>query len=220
MEKHKIAAMIDHTILKANATQEDIEKLCREAITYGFATVCVNSSYVPLAYRVLGESTVKVCTVVGFPLGATTTEVKAYETAQAVKSGAEEIDMVIHLGSLKSGDLAYVETDIAAVVKAAGGRCVKVIIETCYLNREEKEQVCRMAQRAGAHYLKTATGFGTGGATVDDIVLMRQIAGTEMGVKASGGIKSLADAERMIMAGASRIGTSSGVQIMGELEKT
>ena len=194
-----LARIIDHTLLKADATYNEIERLCAEAREYGFASVCVNPTNVSLAVRLLGESPVKVCTVVGFPLGATTYQVKAAETREAVASGAAEIDMVINIGALKSGFYNLVYQDIKAVVEAAGAQALtKVIIETCFLNTEEKIKACLLAQYAGADFVKTSTGFGSGGATVEDVALMRLVTGGGMGVKASGGIRDLATAEAMV----------------------
>ncbi len=209
-----IAAMIDHTLLKPDATDDDIRRLCDEARRYGFASVCVNPSKVALASRLLAGSPVKVCTVVGFPLGATTARVKAAETREAVENGADEIDMVINIGALKSGDYDTVKKDIEAVVKAAGGRTVKVILETALLTDEEKKAACRLAKEAGAHFVKTSTGFGPGGATLHDVALMRSVVGPEMGVKASGGVRDLETARKMVLAGATRIGASASVAIV------
>ena len=211
-----IAALIDHTILKADATRADVVKVCREARQYGFASVCVNPYWVPLVRAELAGSQVKVCTVVGFPLGATSTESKAAEAAVAVRNGAQEVDMVINVGALKSGDHDAVKADIAAVVKAArsGGAIVKTILETSLLNDTEKAIACRLAKEAGADFVKTSTGFSTAGATAHDVALMRQSVGPEMGVKASGGIRSLADLQAMTAAGATRIGASASVKIV------
>ncbi len=209
--------MIDHTLLKQDAAADQIEKLCREAVSCGFCSVCVNSSFVSLCAGLLKDTDVKVCTVIGFPLGAMSTGAKAAEAALAVKDGAQELDMVIHTGMAKSGNWDYVKKDIAAVVQAAEGRAlVKVILETCLLTDEEKEKACLAAKEAGADFVKTSTGFSTGGATVDDIRLMRRIVGPEMGVKASGGIRCLADVQAMVEAGADRIGTSAGIRIAEE----
>lgn len=205
---------IDHTLLKQDATKEQILKLVEEAKYYEFASVCVNPTWVSLAAKELAESVVKVCTVIGFPLGANTPATKAFETKDAIANGADEVDMVINVGALKSGDLDLVETDIRAVVEAANGTLVKVIIETCLLTDEEKVLACQLAQKAGADFVKTSTGFSTGGATVADVALMRQTVGPDMGVKASGGARSLADAQAFVEAGATRIGTSSGVAIV------
>ena len=209
--------MIDHTLLKQDAAADQIEKLCREAVSCGFCSVCVNSSFVSLCAGLLKDTDVKVCTVIGVPLGAMSTAAKAAEAALAVKDGAQELDMVIHTGMAKSGNWDYVKKDIAAVVQAAEGRAlVKVILETCLLTDEEKEKACLAAKEAGADFVKTSTGFSTGGATVDDIRLMRRIVGPEMGVKASGGIRCLADVQAMVEAGADRIGTSAGIRIAEE----
>lgn len=209
--------MIDHTLLKQDAAADQIEKLCREAVSCGFCSVCVNSSFVSLCAGLLKDTDVKVCTVIGFPLGAMSTGAKAAEAALAVKDGAQELDMVIHTGMAKSGNWDYVKKDIEAVVQAAEGRAlVKVILETCLLTDEEKEKACLAAKEAGADFVKTSTGFSTGGAIVDDIRLMRRTVGPEMGVKASGGIRCLADVQAMVEAGADRIGTSAGIRIAEE----
>ncbi|HOL17072.1 MAG TPA: deoxyribose-phosphate aldolase [Bacillota bacterium] len=212
----KLSAYIDHTNLKPEATTEDILKLCAEAARYEFAAVCVNPCHVQTAVKALQGTPVKVCTVIGFPLGATTTAVKAFEAGEAVAAGAAEVDMVINIGALKGGDEAYVQADIAAVVEAARGRTVKVILETALLTAEEKVLACRLARRAGAHFVKTSTGFGPGGATVEDIMLMREAVGPDLGVKASGGVRTRQAALQMINAGATRIGTSSGVAIISD----
>jgi deoxyribose-phosphate aldolase len=210
-----IASYIDHTLLKPEATHEQIVKLCKEAAEYKFASVCVNPAWVEVAAAELAESTVKVCTVIGFPLGASTSETKAFETADAITKGAGEIDMVVNIGALKSGNEELVKKDIEAVVNAAKGEAVvKVIIETALLTDEEKVTASRLSKEAGADFVKTSTGFSTGGATVEDVRLMRETVGAELGVKASGGVRSLEDVQAMIEAGASRIGASSGVQIM------
>lgn len=212
-----LARKIDHTLLKPEATKEQIEKLCDEAKTYRFYSVCVNPSWVETASELLKGTDVKVCTVIGFPLGATTTEVKREETKDAIAKGATEVDMVIPVGKLKSGQDEAVKADIAAVVEAAKDQAlVKVIIETCLLTEEEKVKACKLAVEAGADYVKTSTGFSTGGATVEDIRLMRQTVGPDIGVKASGGIRDLKTANAMIEAGASRIGASSSVAIVSE----
>ncbi len=210
---------IDHTYLKAFGTESDIIKLCNEAKTYQFKSVCVNPANVEYAKRLLNGTGVLVCTVVGFPLGANTIEVKMLETLDAIKNGADEIDMVINIAKAKEGDFAYIEKEIKAVVSAAGGRTVKVILETCYLTNDEIVRACHASKIAKANFVKTSTGFGTNGATVEHVSLMRETVGPDMGVKASGGVKNLADAEMMIQAGANRIGASSGVQIMKELEE-
>ena len=218
MDKKTIAAMIDHTLLKPEVTPAQIEKLCAEAAEYHFASVCVNPVYIPLAARLLKGTGVKVCCVVGFPLGAIAPEQKAAEAASCVAMGAEELDMVIHVGAAKAGDWALVQRDIAGVVKAAAGRTVKVIIETCLLTDEEKVKACEAAKAAGADFVKTSTGFSTGGATTHDIALMRKTVGPEMGVKASGGIRDYATAMAMIEAGANRIGASAGIEIVAAAE--
>ena len=211
-----LAQLIDHTLLKPEATREQIDRLCHEALEYRFASVCVNPTHVGRCAELLRGSDVKVCTVVGFPLGATTTAVKAYETRQAIDDGATEIDMVINVGALKSGDFDAVQADIAAVVDTAhaAGALVKVIIETALLSDEEKAAACRLAQAAGAEFVKTSTGFGPGGATVEDVALMRRVVGPEMGVKASGGVRNYTDVLAMVAAGATRIGASAGVAIV------
>ena len=214
MNKKDLARMIDHTILKAEATENEVEKLCKEALEYNFASVCVNPSMVEKAASILKGSDVKVCTVIGFPLGATTTEVKAFETEDAIKKGATEVDMVINIGKLKEGNLDYVKKDIEAVVNAAKGKALsKVIIETCLLTDEEKVTACKLSKEAGADFGKTSTGFSTGGATASDIKLMRETVGPELGVKASGGVRSLEDAMAMIENGATRIGASASIAI-------
>jgi len=215
-----IVGMIDHTLLKADATTEEIVKLVEEAKEYLFASVCVNPTWVRTAAGMLADTPeVKVCTVIGFPLGATTPETKAFETKNAIENGADEIDMVINVSALKDNQDDLVERDIRAVVEAAKGKAlVKVIIETCLLTKEEKIRACEISVKAGADYVKTSTGFSTGGATVEDIRLMRQTVGPEIGVKASGGVRSREDALAMVEAGATRIGASSGVSISkGEL---
>ena len=218
MDKKTIAAMIDHTLLKPEATPAQIEKLCAEAAEYHFASVCVNPVYITLAARLLKGTGVKVCCVVGFPLGAIAPEQKAAEAASCAAMGAEELDMVIHVGAAKAGDWALVQRDIEGVVKAAAGHTVKVIIETCLLTDEEKVKACEAAKAAGAHFVKTSTGFSTGGATTHDIALMRKTVGPEMGVKASGGIRDYATAMAMIEAGANRIGASAGIAIVAAAE--
>ena len=213
----QINKYIDHTLLKAFATQEEIKKLCDEAKKYDFKSVCVNPANIKFAKECLEGSDVLVCTVIGFPLGANTKEVKALETMDAINNGADEIDMVINVGKAKEGDFAYIENEIKMVVAASAGKTTKVIIETCYLTDEEKVNCCLAAKRANATFVKTSTGFGTGGATAEDIKLMRETVGPEMGVKASGGVRNLADLEVMVENGATRIGASSGVAIMENL---
>jgi deoxyribose-phosphate aldolase len=214
----EIARLIDHTLLKPDASQEQIAQLCYEARKYGFAAVCVNPTNVKLCSQLLRGSPVHVCTVVGFPLGATPPEVKAYEAQQAINDGATEVDMVINIGALKSKDYALVETDIAAVARTchAGGAILKVIIEAALLADEEKVIASQLAKAAGAEYVKTSTGFGPGGATAHDVELMRRAVGPEMGIKAAGGIRSYEDLKTMVAAGATRIGASAGVKILQE----
>ena len=210
----KLNKYIDHTLLKPDASQEQIETLIEEAKKYDFASVCVNPTWVSFAAQALKATDVKVCTVIGFPLGANTPELKAFETSDAIQNGANEVDMVINIGALKSRNFDLVERDIRAVVEAAKGTLVKVIIETCLLTDDEKVRACQIAQKAGADFVKTSTGFSTGGATVADVALMRKTVGPDMGVKASGGARSYEDALAFIKAGATRIGASSGVAIM------
>ncbi|MCE5170904.1 deoxyribose-phosphate aldolase [Paenibacillus profundus] len=210
-----IAGIIDHTLLRADATKEDIAKLTEEAKQYQFASVCVNPAWVAYSAEQLAGTQVNVCTVIGFPLGAATTAVKAYETKDAIANGADEVDMVINIGALKAQDYELVEKDIKAIVEAASGKAlVKVIIEACLLTDEEKVRACELAVKAGADFVKTSTGFSTGGATREDVALMRRTVGQRAGVKASGGVRSLEDMNGMIEAGATRIGASSGVHIM------
>jgi deoxyribose-phosphate aldolase len=210
----ELAAIIDHTLLKPDASREQLLKVCDEAKQYSFATVCVNSSNIPLVARELKGSPVKPIAVVGFPLGAATSQAKAFEAREAIRAGAEEIDMVINIGALKSRDYKKVYDDIKAVVEASKPHKVKVIIETAQLNNEEKVIACTLAKTAGAAFVKTSTGFGGGGATVEDIELMRRIVGSDMEVKASGGIRTKEDAEKMVKAGADRIGASASVAIV------
>lgn len=217
-----MAGLIDHTLLKPDATHDQIAQLCFEARKYNFASVCINPTHVKLCAELLKGSPVKVCTVIGFPLGATSPEVKVFETQNAIQNGASEIDMVINIGALKARDLELVARDIRGVVVAghAAGALVKVIIETALLNEEEKVLACLLAKEAGADYVKTSTGFSGGGATVEDITLMRKTVGPNIGVKASGGIRTREDAEKMVAAGASRIGASAGVKIVQAGETT
>ncbi|WP_102716454.1 deoxyribose-phosphate aldolase [Paenibacillus castaneae] len=210
-----LSSMIDHTLLKADATKAEITTLTEEAKKYEFASVCVNPTWVAYSAEQLVNSKVKVCTVIGFPLGASSSETKAFEAQNAISHGATEVDMVINIGALKDGDVELVEQDIKAVVDAASGKAiVKVIIETCLLTDEQKVTACQLAAKAGADFVKTSTGFSSGGATAEDVALMRKTVGDKMGVKASGGIRSLEDMNSMISAGATRIGASSGVKIM------
>lgn len=221
MTMANIAAMIDHTLLKADATKQQIETLCQEAKEYKFFSVCVNPAWVSTCRDLLSGSGVKVCTVIGFPLGAATPETKAFETRNAIDNGADEVDMVINIGALKDHDDELVLRDIRAVVDAAKGKALsKVIIETSLLTREEKIRACELSVQAGADYVKTSTGFSTGGATVEDIALMRQTVGPDIGVKASGGVRNTEDAENMIKAGATRIGASSSIAILKGLTVT
>lgn len=213
----EIAKMIDHTLLKPDATDSEIKKIADEAKEYGFASVCVNPCHVKLVADALKDTDVKVCTVIGFPLGANTTETKVFETKEAILNGANEIDMVLNIGKLKSGDYDYVKKDIEAVTNTAksfGEIIVKVILETCYLTDDEKVRACKITVDAGADFVKTSTGFGSGGATVHDVELMRKTVGENFGVKASGGIRTADFAKEIVKAGANRIGTSSGIQIV------
>lgn len=210
----KVAKFIDHTLLRPDATSEEIERICGEGIGYGFASVCINPAWVPLAASLLKDSEVKVCTVVGFPLGASTAKSKAFEAEEAVSNGAEELDMVINIGALKSGNTALVKEEIEGVLKS--GALLKVIIETGLLSQEEKMKACLLAKEAGAHFVKTCTGFGPGRATEEDVRLMRKIVGEKLGVKASGGIRNLATFKSLLKAGATRVGTSTGIQIIKE----
>ncbi|WP_137699122.1 deoxyribose-phosphate aldolase [Ruminiclostridium herbifermentans] len=213
----KIAGLIDHTALKPDTTREQIILLCKEAIEYKFASVCVNPCYVKLCSELLKDYSIKVCTVIGFPLGATTTATKVAEAEEAVKNGATEVDMVINVGAIKSGDYDFVRSDIAAVVQAVEGKAlVKVILETCLLTEDEKVQSCIICKEVGADFVKTSTGFSTGGATVEDIKLMRSIVKPNLGVKASGGIRDYKTAKAMVDAGASRIGASASIAIVSE----
>lgn len=209
-----LAPLIDHTLLKPEATKEELRKVCDEARRFGFATVCVNSANVRFVAACLEGSGVKAIAVVGFPLGAATPSAKAFETREAIRNGAQEIDMVINIGALKSRDLAEVFADIRAVVEAAGRVPVKVILETSKLDHDEKVMACTLSKAAGAAFVKTSTGFGGGGATPEDVALMRKVVGEDIGVKASGGIRTTEDAEKVLAAGASRIGASSSVEIV------
>ena len=213
---NNLASYIDHTLLKADATEAQITRLCAEAREHRFASVCVNPRWVALCAQLLAGSGVRVCTVIGFPLGASSSAIKAAETRQAVADGADELDMVISVGDLKAGNNEFVRGDIRGVVKAAEGRTVKVIIETCLLTDEEKSLACKLAMAAGADFVKTSTGFSTGGATVADVKLMRAAVGPNFGVKAAGGIRTRVDALAMIKAGANRIGASAGIAICAE----
>lgn len=213
---HKLAAMIDHTALKPDTTQQQIKDLCAEANTYGFASVCINPGWVSFAAGRLASTEVKVCTVIGFPLGATTTAAKVFEAEEAIGNGAAEVDMVLNIGALKSGEDRAVLEDIQAVADAAQNKALlKVIIETALLNDAEKRRACELAVKAGTDYVKTSTGFASAGATVEDVALMRETVGPDIGVKAAGGIRDRQTAEAMVAAGATRIGASSGAQIVG-----
>ena len=222
ISKKQFTKMIDHTLIKPTATKNDVEKLCKEAEKYGFGCVCVNSMYVSLAKQLLRGTNVKVCSTVGFPFGATLSEVKAFEAEKAVEKGAQEIDMVINIGALKSGDYETVKNDIETVVvnvkRSHSDLVIKVIIETGYLTTQEKIMACKLAKEAGADFVKTSTGI-VGGATVEDVKLMRETVGKDMGVKAAGGIRTFKEALAMIEAGANRIGTSTGVAIIEEFPK-
>lgn len=219
MDKKTLASYIDHTILKADVQVKDVEKLCKEAAEFEFASVCVNAANTKQAAELLKGTVVKVCTVVGFPLGATLPQVKAFEAEEAIKNGAGEVDMVINVGALKSGLLDIVENDIKAVATACKNKALlKVIIETCLLTNEEKVTACELAKKAGADFVKTSTGFSTSGATVEDIKLMRKTVGPTMGVKASGGVRDLETSLKMIEAGATRIGASASVNIVNDMK--
>jgi deoxyribose-phosphate aldolase len=221
MATTNVAAMIDHTLLKPEATRQQIESLCQEAKEYKFASVCVNPTWVSTAKELLAGSGVMVCTVIGFPLGATTSETKAFETKNAIENGAEEVDMVINIGALKDHNDELVEKDIRAVVEAAKGKAhTKVIIETSLLTKEEKVRACELSVKAGADFVKTSTGFSTGGATAEDIALMRKTVGSDVGVKASGGVRNTEDVQKMIEAGATRIGASSSIAIVNGITVT
>ncbi len=218
--KEQLAKLIDHTLLKPGATKDDVKRLCEEAKKYGFWSVCVNPTYVSLATDILGETDVKVCSVVGFPLGANTPEVKALEAERAVNDGASEVDMVLNVGALKSRDYRLVKEDIRKVVESAKARkntVVKVIIEAGLLTEDEKVLACRLVKESGADFVKTSTGLNAPGATVEDVKLMRSVVGSDFGVKASGGIRTYRDAAKLVEAGANRIGTSSGVAIIEEV---
>lgn len=218
MTRAEMARLIDHTLLRSTATESDIRQLCMEAAEYGFAAVSVNPVWSSYCAKQLADSIVRVDACVGFPLGANSAPIKVEEAKDAVRNGAREIDMVINLGALKSGYHSFVEREIAAVVKAVPETPVKVILETCFLSEEEKVLVCEMSVRAGAAFVKTSTGFGDGGATLEDVRLMRQVVGDNAGVKAAGGIRTSQDALAMLQAGASRIGTSAAVHILSELD--
>ncbi len=221
MDAEALARMIDHTLLKPEATPKQVIRLCEEARTYRFAAVCVNPVYVRLAVRMLEDTEIAICSVVGFPLGATMPSVKRYEAEQVLQEGATEVDMVLQIGALKAGDDEMVRDEIAAIAELchAHRALCKVIIEAALLTDEEKIRACRLAQAAGADFVKTSTGFGPGGATVHDVALMRRTVGPQMGVKAAGGIRDYTTAQAMIAAGATRLGASAGVQIVREARK-
>ena len=218
MDKKGLAKKLDHTLLKATATPDQVKALCSEAIEIGAASVCINPANIRLAKSLLDGSDVKVCTVIGFPLGANTSETKAFETRDAISKGAGEVDMVINIGALIAGDTETVLSDIKAVVDAADGALVKVIIETCYLNDSQKQTACLLAKQAGADFVKTSTGFGTGGATVSDVKLMRETVGSDMKIKASGGIRDYGAAKQMLDASADRLGVSASMAILAGAE--
>ncbi|NIZ40373.1 deoxyribose-phosphate aldolase [Entomospira entomophila] len=215
-----IAKMIDHTLLKPDATSDQIMKLCQEAMQYNFASVCINPHWIPLAKETITQDDVKICTVVGFPLGANSTKTKVVETQDAIKMGAEEIDMVLNISKVKEGDFIYVEDEIKQVVQASAGHIVKVILETCLLTEEEIITACQSCIQAGAQFVKTSTGFSTRGATVEDVLLMKKTVGDHCEVKAAGGVRTMSDMMKMIKAGASRIGTSAGVSLIQNLESS
>ena len=217
LTRKELAAMIDHSLLRPNATLEELKKFCEESIEYGFKAVCVNPVHVAEAVRLLKGENVLVCSVVGFPFGTHSPEVKAAETKEVIRLGAQEVDMVIHIGALKEGRDKEVAGDIRAVVEASGGYPVKVILETCYLTDEEKVRGCKLAVEAGTSFVKTSTGFAAGGAKAEDVRLMRKIVGEKIGVKAAGGIRTLEDALKMIEAGANRLGASSSVAIVQKI---
>ena len=218
MKKNVIAKMVDHTILKANATYAQVDEIVAQAKQYNFASVCINPFHIKRVATALQGTDVQVCTVIGFPLGANSSLVKAFETKQAIQDGATEVDMVINVGALKSGDAKTVKDDIQAVFDAAAGTLVKVIIETCYLTKEEIALVCKLCTEVGVAFVKTSTGFGTGGATAEDVALMKQSISSTMKVKASGGIRDYNGAMEMVLAGAERIGTSAGIAIVEQAE--
>lgn len=216
----QINKMIDHTLLKPEASTAQIKALCEEAKTYDFASVCINPTHIACAKNLLKDSNVMVCTVIGFPLGASQSSVKAFEASEAIKAGADEIDMVLNIGALKEGNEKVVYDDIRAVVEAAQGKTVKVIFETCLLTDEEKIMACRLSEKAGANFVKTSTGFSTSGANEHDVALMKKNVSAKVEIKASGGVRSLEDAKKMIALGATRLGTSSGVAIMKGLSSS
>lgn len=218
MDKKQLSKMMDHTILKAQTTPAQVAEICREALDIGAASVCINPCNIQQVKGLLAGSEVKVCTVIGFPLGANTTAVKIYETEDAIRKGAQEVDMVINIGALLSGDTHTVYEDIKGVVDAAAGTLVKVIIETCYLDDEQKKTACELSMKAGADFVKTSTGFGSGGATVHDVELMRSVVGDKLQVKASGGVRTYQDAMDMVSASANRLGVSASMAILEEAD--
>lgn len=215
----KMNKYFDHTLLAANATRSEVEQLCKEAKEYDFMSVCVNPYFVPLAKKELAGSDVKVCTVIGFPLGQMSTKAKVFEANDAVKMGADEVDMVINVSALKDQDYDYVRNEIHEIKKACEGKLLKVILECCYLSKEEIKKASELAKEAGADFVKTSTGFGKGGAKAEDVKIMRETVGSDMGVKAAGGIHTLADFKAMVDAGANRIGCSHSIQIMEKSKK-
>ncbi len=217
-DKKTLSAVFDHTLLKPDASQNDIKKICNEAVRYGFAAVCINPVHVSFAAELLKASPVRTCTVIGFPSGAGASESKAEEAGISIRNGADELDMVINIGALKENNYKLVEKDILSVLEKSGGALVKVIIETCYLDEKDIIAVCKIAKAAGAHFIKTSTGFGSEGATVDNIRLIRKIIGNDMKIKAAGGIRTLEKTLDMLKAGADRIGTSAGVRIISEIK--
>ncbi|HOJ92272.1 MAG TPA: deoxyribose-phosphate aldolase [Dictyoglomaceae bacterium] len=219
MDKKTLAKMIDHTLLKPIATTKDIEKLCLEAIEYGFYSVCINSCYIPLAKNFLEGTDIKICTVIDFPLGASATSIKVFQVSKTLELGANEFDMVINIGALKDRRRDYLANEIREIVKAAENHIVKVIIETCYLTDDEKVYATEIIKESGAHFVKTSTGFGTGGATVEDILLLKRVAGEDLKIKASGGIRDFEQALNMIKAGADRIGASNSVSIVNGIRE-
>lgn len=218
--RESLAKIIDHTNVKPNTNKRNIERLCREAKRYGFRGVCVQPCFVSLAKNLLRETKIKIVTVIGFPFGFNSTKAKVCETKQAIKDGADEIDMVMNIAMLKSKNYKFVEEDIRSVVEAANGKVVKVIIETCYLNKNEKIMACKLVAKAGASFVKTSTGYGTGGATVNDVKLIRKVVGDKLRIKASGGIRTFEQVKALVEAGADVIGTSTGVKIMKDFIKT
>lgn len=219
LKSDNISKLIDHTLLKANASRQDIQELCSQAIKQGFFSVCINPYWVKPAVDMLKGEKVRVCSVIGFPLGAYASRVKAFQSGIALEQGAHELDMVVNIGAVKDKDYSVVEAEIKEVKRVAGDNIVKVIIETCFLTQEEKVHLCKLVKECGADFVKTSTGFGTAGATVEDVRLLRETVGSHIGVKASGGIRNLETLMGMVEAGANRIGTSSGIIIMEECKQ-